>query len=105
MNIEKKYTMGLIPLKNYKKNLVFLAAEKLDDIINYSRKARKHIFARTLSFKFNVSLYSNGLQSSGAINVFNDFASPVNWKGKILFQKQDKGKPYFINRGSNSSSA
>ena len=70
MNSEK------IPVKKYKKGMVFLVAKTLKDIRNDSLKLAKVFSQQPTLFKANASFYSNTTQHYGAIKACKKFASP-----------------------------
>ena len=54
----RKYAIELIPVKSYKKGLVFLVAKTVKDITNYlTTKASKGVFTTV-----NASIYYNALR-------------------------------------------
>ena len=46
LSIEIKYSTELIPVKSYKKDLIFLVAKTLKDITNHSLRASKGVFTK-----------------------------------------------------------
>ena len=57
--METKYTIEIISVKTYKKVLLFFVAKTMKDIANHSLKLAKVYSQYPVTFKANVSLYSN----------------------------------------------
>ena len=69
MKREKVYPTDLIPVKSYKKGLVFLAVKTVNNITNHLLKLAKAFFMIAIA-----SVYSNASQYSGAIKACRKFA-------------------------------
>ena len=70
----REYAIELIPIKSYKKGLMFLLAKTIKDIINHLiAQASKGVFT-----KINVSIYSDASQYSGDIKACKKLVSPIN---------------------------
>ena len=98
MNIERKYIIDLIPVKNYLQYLAFLVSKKLEDITNNSLKLEKMFLQYPIPVKANSSLYSNASQYFGLIIACKKLASSIKrYRKNFIILK--------TNRLSNSSSA
>ena len=72
----RKYAIKLIPLKSYKKSLVFLLAETIKGIRNHFLKLEKVFSQYLILFKGYALLYSNASQYHGAIKAYKKIATP-----------------------------
>ena len=69
-----EYAIRLIPVKSYKKGVVFLVAKTVKDITDYLiSKASKGVFTTV-----NPSIYSNASQYFGAIKACKKLANLIN---------------------------
>ena len=73
-----------MPVKSYKKDIVFPVAKTLKDNTNRCLKLAKALPQQPILFENNTLIYSNASQYSEAIKVCDKFFSPVEKQRNIL---------------------